>query len=203
MGLMINYLQTTKNLEKFFKAIQNAQAPEQFTHKFLQQLGFTSTNDRLLIGVMKGLGFLNDNSEPTENYYKLLDKTQSKKILANAIREAYEDLFALNVKAYEYTNEEVKSKLKMLTQGQKSDNVLTCMVATFISLCELADWSETKASKSEKSDPEKAEIFHTDIFSKDNKISPTLHYNIQIHLPETRDPAVYDAIFQSLKKHLI
>lgn len=29
-----------------------------------------------------------------------------------------------------------------------------------------------------------------------------LHYNIQIHLPESRDQAVYDAIFKSLKKHL-
>jgi len=29
-----------------------------------------------------------------------------------------------------------------------------------------------------------------------------LHYNIQIHLPESRDQAVYDALFKSLKKHL-
>ena len=30
-----------------------------------------------------------------------------------------------------------------------------------------------------------------------------LHYNIQIHLPETTNMAVYDAIFQSLKNHLM
>ena len=29
-----------------------------------------------------------------------------------------------------------------------------------------------------------------------------LHYDIQVHLPETRDEAVYDAIFSSMKKHL-
>jgi hypothetical protein len=29
-----------------------------------------------------------------------------------------------------------------------------------------------------------------------------LHYDIQIHLPESRDPAVFDAIFQALRKHL-
>ena len=203
MGLMVNYLQTRKNMGKFFEAIQNAQAPEQFTHKFLQQLGFTSTNDRLLIGVLKGLGFLTDNSEPTDTYFKLLDKTEFKKILASAIREAYEDLFALNINANEFSNEELKSKFKMLTQGQKSDTIITYMVATFKGLCELADWSIIKISKTEKPDPEKAEIFQSDYFTKDKKISPSLHYNIQIHLPETRDPAVYDAIFQSLKKHLL
>ena len=30
-----------------------------------------------------------------------------------------------------------------------------------------------------------------------------LVYNIQIVLPETRDPAVYDALFKSLKDHLV
>ena len=30
-----------------------------------------------------------------------------------------------------------------------------------------------------------------------------LHYNIQIHLPATKDLEVYNAIFKSLKDHLI
>ena len=30
-----------------------------------------------------------------------------------------------------------------------------------------------------------------------------LHYNIQIHLPATKDIEVYNAIFKSLKEHLI
>jgi len=28
-------------------------------------------------------------------------------------------------------------------------------------------------------------------------------YNIELHLPESRDPAVYDALFRSLKSHLL
>jgi hypothetical protein len=35
------------------------------------------------------------------------------------------------------------------------------------------------------------------------KITTEMHYNIQIHLPETRDITVYDAIFKSLKQHLL
>ena len=30
-----------------------------------------------------------------------------------------------------------------------------------------------------------------------------LHYNIQIHLPATKDIEVYNAIFKSIKDHLI
>ena len=32
---------------------------------------------------------------------------------------------------------------------------------------------------------------------------PTLHYNIQIHLPATKDVEVFNAIFKSLKEHLL
>jgi hypothetical protein len=43
---------------------------------------------------------------------------------------------------------------------------------------------------------------------KENKselkvVSPGLHYNIQIHLPATKDIEVYNAIFKSVKEHLI
>jgi hypothetical protein len=31
----------------------------------------------------------------------------------------------------------------------------------------------------------------------------TLHYNIQIHLPATKDVEVFNAIFKSLKEHLL
>jgi hypothetical protein len=32
--------------------------------------------------------------------------------------------------------------------------------------------------------------------------SPSLHYNIEIHLPATKDIEVYNAIFKSIKEHL-
>ena len=34
-------------------------------------------------------------------------------------------------------------------------------------------------------------------------VQPSLHYNIQIHLPATKDIEVYNSIFKSLKEHLL
>jgi hypothetical protein len=68
-----------------------------------------------------------------------LDQTQSARVLAEAVREAYSDLFAVNVKANELSAEEVKNKLRTLTQGQNSDNVIGLMSKTFKALTELAD----------------------------------------------------------------
>ena len=203
MGLTSAYLQTTKNLQNIINSIVGAKAPERFTNKFLEDLGFKSTNDRLYIGVFKGLGLLDENGTPTQRYHRLLDQSETGMVLAEGIREAYEDLFALKRNAQDLTNDEVKGKLKTLTQGQKSDNILLLMANTFKALCDAADWSD-KRNVEEKQEEEvytRNEFEYKAEAQENTKMN--LHYNIQIHLPETTNMAVYDAIFQSLKKHLM
>ena len=210
------YLMTTKNLGAFFQAISNAQAPQKFTTNFLLQLGFKSTSDRLFIQMLKGLSFLDSNGVPIERYFQFLDNSQSKYILSDAIKEVYSDLFQINIRANEMSETEVKNKLKTIFQGKKSDDILRLMTKTFKGLCELGDFNHS--NNLVKQDP-KIEIQedkhnernynipnydHQNLSSLVNKsISTELHYNIQIHLPETKDIAVYDAIFESLKKHLL
>lgn len=121
MSLTNSYLTSTKNFDAIMNSILSARAPERFTNKFLEDLGFKSSNDRLITGVLKGVGFLSETGEPTQRYYAFLDQTQSKKILAIGIQEAYEDLFNLRRDAQNMSQDEVKNKLKTLTQGQKGD----------------------------------------------------------------------------------
>ena len=212
MALPEQYLITTKNLDAFLNSLLNAQAPSKFTNKFLEQLEFKSTNDRLLIGVLKLLGLIDNSGIPQDRYFKFLDQTQSKQVLADAIKEAYADLFTVNVKANDMPVGEVKNKLKTLTQGQKSDKVLTLMANTFCALCSYADF--TKHHSKEVSTVKKEQHFADEVVNNNDsqkmtheliskKITTEMHYNIQIHLPETRDITVYDAIFKSLKEHLI
>ena len=58
MALPRSYLTSSKNLQAIFEAIRTAQAPEKFTLRFLESLDFKSTSDRLVIGVLKAIGFL-------------------------------------------------------------------------------------------------------------------------------------------------
>lgn len=210
MALMTDYLITTGNAGEFFDSLINANAPERFTYKFLENLGFNSSNDRKYVSVLKGLGFLTESSEPSEQYYQLLDHSQWKSTLANAIRAAYSDLFDLNRNANKMETEEIKNKFRTLTRGQKTDLVLNRMASTFATLCELADWSTNENPKGNsmkrEEAPAKAHRVHQDeatVRNLNEMGNPSLHYNIQIHLPESKDPAVYDAIFQSLRKHLL
>jgi hypothetical protein len=218
MSLSTAYLVTTKNLEAFLNAIKTAKAPERVNNKFLANLEFSTTNDRLFIGLLKGLGFVDDAGVPTKRYFEFLDQTRSGAILAEAIREAYSDLFAINTKAQDLSVEEVKNKLRTLTQGQNSDNVLGLMAKTFRALTDLADWtaptSSTTASASKtvqegetgeplKEEEPRVKQEHDHHDGKPKLQLRELHYNIQIVLPESRDVAVFDAIFESLRRHLL
>lgn len=220
MALTNSYLTSTKNLDSIMNSVISARAPERFTNKFLEDLGFKSSNDRLIIAIFKALGLLDDSGQPTQRYYQFLDQTQSKQIIAIGIQEAYEDLFNLRKDAQNMSNEEVKNKLRTLTQGQKSDRVIDQMALTFRALCNYADWSspidsnpyQVERMPSEQKDNDdsisnvSANLTKFDsrplIEQSNESGNMNLHYNIQIHLPETTNMAVYDAIFQSLKKHL-
>lgn len=211
MALSNAYLVTTKNLEGFLNAIKSAKAPERFSNSFLKQLDFGSSNDRLFIGLLKSLGFVDETAAPTKRYYEFLDQSQSGRVLADAVREAYGDLFAVNTRAQQMSIEEVKNKLRTLTQGQKSENVVSLMANTFKALSELADWEapsvQMQTSPGEKvAEPVTAKPSVT-LSERAHKHAAAegmqLHYNIQIHLPESRDPAVFEAIFQALKTHLL
>ena len=205
------YLTSTKNVSDILTAIQQAQAPKQFSTTFLQNLGFKSTADRLFVGVLKALGFLNAGGNPEPRYFEYLDQTQSGRVLAEAMRETYGDLFELNVNAHKWTRDEVKNKLKTLTQGQFSDDVLGKMATTFTALAAEADFDAVEPA--DVPPPDEGEEEQPPPGADGRIVLPPagrtnlsglggLVYNIQIQLPESRDPAVYDALFRSLKTHL-
>lgn len=223
MALPKSYLTSTKNLGAILEAIQQAKAPERFTVRFLESLDFKGTADRLVLGVLKSLGFLDDQGRPTSRYFSFLDQTQSAVILAEAIRESYSDLFAVNINAQTLTKTDLINKFKTLSQGSYSESVLDKMAATFQSLVKIADFTtpstkSTKVSLEENGQDDLDEDSESGLENDSEELSARsrtprnpsgriknlggLHYNIQIILPESRDPQVYDILFRSLKEHL-
>lgn len=194
-------------IPQYFDTLLTARAPEKFTTKFLADLGYTSSNDRLFVNVLKAIGFLDESGTPSERYFRFLDQSCSKKVVAEGIREAYVDLFNLNIAAYTMTQSEVEGKFKTLTNGSKANATITQMAKTFLSLCGYADWTEDvtptvtiEVPANEEKTP--SVIEEKNIAQKKERSGFDLNYNIHIHLPATRDQAVYDALFASLAKHI-
>ncbi|WP_398468995.1 DUF5343 domain-containing protein [Tardiphaga sp.] len=208
MSLTNAYVLPTNRIPDFFRKIQDGQAPARFTNQLLKDWGFNSTNDRAFIPLLKALGFLTADGNPTARYQEYRDHSRSKEILGQAIREAYSDIFLIKEHPTAADKNAVEGKFKSFHNA--SDNVAGLMTKTFFGLLSIADISQ----KSTSSIPaEIANLSKQDTFStheappepqpSGNSLTRSLHYNIQIHLPATKDVEVYNAIFKSLKEHLI
>jgi len=217
MALPDSYTLKPSAIPAYFDALLRAQAPERVSTRFLERLGFKTTTDRLLIGILKELGFINADGVPAERYHRFHDRSQWKLVLAEAIRNAYSDLFAVNQSANGLSAEDVANKLRTLYAGKKSDEVIGRIARTFTGLCELADFSATAPDDGQSPFANPSGMTKTNEQSNasdDQHHSPptsgrhqfvaldSLQYHINIALPESRDQAVYDAIFKSLKDHL-
>lgn len=218
MALPESYTLKPNAIPAYFDAILDAQPPERFTVKFLENLGFQSTNDRLFIGILKDLGFLNRDGAPQTRYFEFLDRSRSKHVVAEGIRDGFSDLFAINIRANELNTEDVKNKLRTMFAGRKTDLVISHIAKTFAALCEYADFTPAPPREAAEAAVEKTEpdpVTKQDDGSATGagagaKASPAhgrvnisaLQYHINIVLPDTRDQAVYDAIFKSLREHL-
>ncbi len=217
MALPTAYLTTIKNAEALFAALQAAKAPPKFTQRFLEDLDFKSTNDRLYINVLKALGFLSPDGVPTSRYYEFLDQSQSGRVLAEGLEEAYTDLFQLRRDAYKMERPELKGKIKTLTQGSVSDAVVDKMALTFQGLSKLADFDAPRPGRPAGAVEPTADEITAVSGRPDDEVtigagggSPHTGlrlggfvYNVELHLPESRDPAVYEALFRALKTHLL
>jgi hypothetical protein len=206
MGLTNAYTVSVGHIPDFFQKIRDGQAPEQLTQQLLKDWGFGSSNDRAAIPLLKALGFLSPEGKPTSLYHDYRDHSRSKSVMAQALRQAYGDIFLIKEHPTEADKKAVKGKFKSF--HNVSDNVASLMTSTFYALLALADLNTTASQKkkiqetqTETSETKKSEINEV---SKERTAVHTggLHYNIQIHLPATKDVEVFNAIFKSLKEHL-
>lgn len=205
MALIDSYVQVYGQLSDLFQKISEGQAPSQFTHQHLKDLDFTSTNHRAFIPLLKALGFLSAEGVPTGRYHEYRNTAQSRQVIAEALREAYGDLFVIKAKPAEADRALIEGKFK--SAHNVSDRVAKLMANTFFSLLALADLDkvvprklkpEIPPKEREKEEKEKEEKPEAKLVAP-----PGLHYNIQIHLPATKDIEVFNAIFKSLKEHLL
>jgi hypothetical protein len=200
-------MQSVKNLAAVFAAIREAGVPDRFTHEFLKQLGFTSSGDRSVIPVMRSLRFLDDGRTPTDRYKRYRDPGIGGAVMAEALRDAYSDLFKIKENAQTMSSTELKGAFKRVSG--KGDAVAEKMATTFKALSGLAEWDAASAASaampedlsSPEATPEENPTPQEGASSGDGPPSLTLRHDIHVHLPISTEVKVYDAIFRSLREH--
>lgn len=211
MGLTSKYSVASGRLPELFAKIRDGQAPDQFTQQLLKDWGFTSSHDRAAIPLLKELGFLSPDGKPTSRYHDYRDHSRSRGVMADALRHAYGDLFLIKEHPTESDKEAIHGKFRSF--HNVSDNVAGWMTKTFYTLLGLSDLKTKKAKSKDTESKDQPEGEPKELPSAEEGEGrgdaerrlpgPGLHYNIQIHLPASKDVEVYNAIFKSLREHLL
>jgi hypothetical protein len=202
------YATVPASIGRFLDAIQTAGVPPRVTFEFLKTLGFKSSNDRTMIQVLKAIGFVDANGAPTSLYKEYRDPSRGPRVLAQALRGAYADLFLAHTKANELTADKLKGIIA--TKTSKGERVVAEIARTFQALAKKADFSgAVDLGPVEEGDDNPSNIQGEGAAPPPAPPPPratagaAFHYNLQIHLPTTTDITVYNAIFRSLREHLL
>ncbi len=197
------YVNAPGNITKVLTKIKEAETPPRFSQDYLATtLQMPGGSARPVIPFLKRTGFLASDGAPTE-LYKRFRGAESGGAAAEALRLGYGPIFRINEYAHDATDAKLKDMIVQATGAEKGSNRVGAIASSFKALKAFADFSAKGKGTAEQEDTggESAGSDGGDGGGMPGGIQ--LGYTINLHLPSTTDIAVFDAIFRSLKEHLI
>jgi hypothetical protein len=182
--------------------IQLARTPEKFDGKFIvETLGLKGGWYRAFIPFAKRIGLLTADGTPSDLYRRFRGEGQSSTAIAEAMRIGYAAIFSSNEKANTLEPSALKALFIQVTGNDANSSALKFMVASF---AKLKDWAKFGAEPaSTEPDAAAPPPAPPDASPPEMRAGLRIAYTINLNLPETSDPAVFNAIFKALKEHLL
>lgn len=208
MAAEIPYMSAPGSVNKILDKIKEASTPEIFSGDFLKtKLGFNGGNYLTFISWAKKCNLLGSDGAPTQLYKQFRNPTTSGQSLASALKVGYAELYQRNEYCHDLDRKAFKG-LVMEATGESHDNAkVDRIVSTFFNAKNLADFDAKVAIKDEPEKKQETKTHKEDSTSykeqQSSKLKLGLNYTINLVLPKTDDPAIYNAIFKSLKENLL
>lgn len=210
MSDSLPYMNSTGLITTILNKIIEAQTPTKYGLDFqANKLGYGSGSAKPFIQLLKRIGFVSSDGTPTELYKKFRNSSSRSSAMASAIRIGYAPLYAVSEYAHDLDAKKLKDAIIQVT-GQSSDSsTVKGIIGTYNALKAFANFYETEEESAVKQ-PESVKPpaistspDHTTPATTTAQRGMNLSYTINLNLPETKDPEVFDAIFTSLKAKLL
>lgn len=220
------YCANVASLRRFLGILQHDAVPRRVGPQYMKGLGFQGSDARSIISTLKAIGFLNVAGVPSERWRLFRDKSASAHILAQALHETYSEVFEAYPDAHTKNSQVLFSFFGGQTDVAKS--TLVYMVRTFRALCALADLepgdgrvpvaaasgqrtASSESMQGEASQPRgdglpQAAVSPESVQATRAKLGGhpvTLSITVQLQLPVSDDPKVYEALFAALRRELL
>lgn len=207
------YVTSYGNITKVLNKIKEAETPPRFTQDYLATtLQMPGGSSKPLIPFLKRAGMLGSDGVPTNRYKQFRNAGSSGAAAAEALRTAYRPMYSVNEYIHDEKNDDkIRGIIMQITGAAKGTSTIKSTLGSFKALREFADFSAEVAHDNAGPDsgPEEPSSQTGGGAGggggSDERIADGLRlsYNINLHLPATSDVAVFNAIFKSLKEHLL
>jgi hypothetical protein len=213
MAENLPYSTSIGTLEKMLEKIKSASVPERFTQDFVNtKLAMKGGTANACIPILKKMGLVNSDGTPTDLYKEFRNPKKSRHAVGRAFRRLYDRLYEMNEYIHDAEDTEVLGLIVECTGGEKNSTATKQTLSTFNMLRKHADFEdgdndydiELVADNIQPSiEKTLTDMQHQPQSTHSQSRGINLSYTINLNLPATKDIEVFNAIFKSLKQHLL
>lgn len=197
------YTTVPGKISNLLTKVKEVGVPPKVTHAWLKTIGFTSSNDGSLVGVLRIAGLIDASGLPTKRWTQFRG-ANGKAVLGEGIRQGYSELYSVYPDAHNRSSTELEHVFSSSSKAGKQ--AIGKAVSTFKNLCAEAEFVEG-AVKGEVHF--KSETLHAPVAdvgavqpTAGSQGSPSLHIDVQVHVSAEASAEQIDQIFASMAKHL-
>lgn len=209
MSAKLPYLASPGNVPKTLDAIKRAATPPRISQDFVKsKLGIPGSSGDQMASFLKRLGFASSDGSPTE-LYKAYRTGSGGTALAKAVRHAYGELYELNEYMHECDESEIKDLIIQVTGMEANARPVGLIYTTLRNLLDASNFDEVPDERivETNEEPTRPPTGPQNLSNlsglSEQSFGLNIGYTINLNLPETTNIEVFNAIFKSLKEHLL
>ena len=198
------YTTVPGKIKPLLTKIRDVGIPTKVGSEWLKVIGYTSSNDRSLIGVLKTVGFIDSSQIPTP-LWQAYRGSNGPSVLAQGIKLGYAELYSVYPDAHVRSSTELEHVFS--TSSKAAKQTISKIVSTFKGLV-----AEAEFSTGEDHLPDEVHVDTGPLIQPATNqptlpvprtgAGPALHIDMQIHISADSNAEQIDQIFASMAKHL-
>jgi hypothetical protein len=205
------YITAPGNIDRALSGIKTAAVPERVSQDFVKTiLKIPGGSGNQMTAFLKKLGMANSDGSPSDLYKRFRNSTSSGAAIAAAMKAAYAPLYVRNEFMHKLGDSQLRGLVVEETGQAQNAGAVKLVVNSIKHLKAFADFdgndsheepAVTKPDTMNQQSPSPLALPTSK--HESGHIGLNLGYTINLNLPATADAAVFDAIFRSLKEHLL
>ncbi len=191
------YSTTPNSIRKFLELVPRKPRPTKVNGETLRAWGLRNTNDQTIIRVLKALGLVTSNNEPTERYTEFMTPEKGPSVLAGAIKEVWAPIFDHSHEPHREDESTLRNYFHIYSGG--GERAIQYQIQTYKAVCDYADFKGEAPKAPIKSVAATGQAVKAEVAGNGNA---AIHIDLHIHLPENKSRRDYEYIFEDIARYI-